>query len=192
MVIHLLNLKRQILEYCQPATREKAVSHHNLAFCGRNLYSIIYHILHSYQPQTWSLEDPATYRLSWRLFMSSPLFRRLCRLFQIIHSFFISKYVSINQTIIIFFSIGVIFVISLIILRLLTSLLLFLFDGSISSYKTLNMILGFTLGIFKGALSLVLFTGIFENYISLRLYEILFQQSKILVLLEPIKDYIFS
>ena len=107
-------------------------------------------------------------------------------------SFFISKYVSINPTIIIFFSIGVIFVISLVILRLLTSLLLFLFDGSISSYKTLNIILGFMLGIFKGVLSLVLFTGIFENYISLRLYEILFQQSKILVLLEPIKDYIFS
>ena len=107
-------------------------------------------------------------------------------------SFFISKYVSINPTIIIFFSISIIFVISLMILRLLTSLLLFLFDGSISSYKTLNMILGFMLGIFKGALSLALFTGIFENYISFRLYEILFQQSKILVLLEPIKDYIFS
>jgi len=107
-------------------------------------------------------------------------------------SFFISQYVSINPTIIIFFSIGVIFVISLVILRLLTSLLLFLFDGSISSYKTLNMVLGFMLGIFKGALSLVLFTGIFEKFISLRLYEILFQQSKILVLLEPIKDYIFS
>ena len=107
-------------------------------------------------------------------------------------SFFISKYVSINPTIIIFFSIGVIFVISLVILRLLTSLLLFLFDGSISSYKTLNIILGFMLGIFKGVLSLVLFTGIFEKYISLRLYEILFEQSKILVLLEPIKDYIFS
>lgn len=107
-------------------------------------------------------------------------------------SFFISKYVSINPTMIIFFSIGVIFVISLMILRLLTSLLLFLFDGSISSYKTLNMILGFVLGIFKGALSLVLFSSIFENYISFRLYEILFQQSKILVLLQPIKDYIFS
>ena len=107
-------------------------------------------------------------------------------------SFFISKYVSINPTIIIFFSIGVIFVISLVILRLLTSLLLFLFDGSISSYKTLNMVLGFMLGIFKGALSLVLFTAIFEKFVSLRLYEILFQQSKILVLLEPIKDYIFS
>jgi uncharacterized membrane protein required for colicin V production len=107
-------------------------------------------------------------------------------------SFLISKYVSINSKIIIFFSIGIIFVISLIILRLLTSLLLFLFDGSISSYKTLNMILGFMLGIFKGALSLVLFTGIFEKFISLRLYEILFEQSKILVLLEPIKDYIFS
>ena len=107
-------------------------------------------------------------------------------------SFFISKYVSINPTFIIFFSIGVIFVISLIILRLLTSLLLFLFDGSISSYKTLNMFLGFMLGILKGAFSLVLFTGIFEKFISLRLYEILFEQSTILVLLEPIKDYIFS
>ena len=107
-------------------------------------------------------------------------------------SFFISKYVSINPTIITSFCIGIIFVMSLIMLRLLTSLLLFLFDGSISSYKTLNTILGFILGIFKGILSLVLFAGIFEKFISVRLYEILFEQSKILVLLEPIKDYIFS
>ena len=107
-------------------------------------------------------------------------------------SLFISKYVSINTSIIIFFSIGIIFAISLVILRLLTSLLLFLFDGSISSYKILNNVLGFMLGIFKGAISLVLFTGLFEKYISVRLYEILFEQSKILVLLEPIKDYIFN
>ena len=107
-------------------------------------------------------------------------------------SFFISKYVSISPTIIIFFSIGLIFTISLIVLRLLTSLLLFLFDGSISSYKTLNMILGFILGAFKGIITLVLFSGIFEKFISIRLYEILFQQSKILVFLEPFKDYIFS
>ena len=107
-------------------------------------------------------------------------------------SLFISKYVSINTTIIIFFSIGIIFAISLVILRLLTSLLLFLFDGGISSYRILNNVLGFMLGIFKGAISLVLFTGLFEKYISVRLYEILFEQSKILVLLEPIKDYIFN
>jgi len=107
-------------------------------------------------------------------------------------SLFISKYVSINTTIIIFFSIGIIFAISLVILRLLTSLLLFLFDGSISSYKILNNVLGFMLGIFKGAISLVLFTGLFEKYISVRLYEILLEQSQILVLLEPIKDYIFN
>jgi uncharacterized membrane protein required for colicin V production len=106
-------------------------------------------------------------------------------------SFFISKYVAINSKIIIFLSIGIIFVISLIILRLLTSLLLFLLDGSISSFKTLNIILGFILGIFKGVLSLALFAGIFEKFISVRLYEILFEQSKILVLMEPIKDYIF-
>ena len=107
-------------------------------------------------------------------------------------SFLLSKYVSFNPTIIIFFSIGIIFAISLIILRLLTSMFLFLFDGSISSLNTLNKILGFILGIFKGTLSLILFTGIFEKFISVRLYEILFEQSKILVLLEPIKDYIFS
>ena len=107
-------------------------------------------------------------------------------------SFFLSNYVSFNPTIIIFFSIAIIFAISLIILRLLTSMLLFLFDGSLSSLNTLNKILGFILGIFKGTLSLILFTGIFEKFISVRLYEILFEQSKILVLLEPIKDYIFS
>ena len=107
-------------------------------------------------------------------------------------SFFLSKYVSFNPTIIIFFSIAIIFAISLVILRLLTSMFLFLFDGSFSSLNTLNKILGFILGIFKGTLSLILFTGIFEKFISVRLYEILFEQSKILVLLEPIKDYIFS
>ena len=113
-------------------------------------------------------------------------------LFYVDLSFVISKYISMNGTIIIFFSIALIFLLSLIILRFITSLLLFLFDGSISSYKIPNMILGFLLGSIKGILSLVLFSGIFERFISLRLYEILFEQSKILVLLEPLKDYIFS
>ena len=113
-------------------------------------------------------------------------------LFYVDLSFVISKYISMNGTIIIFFSITLIFLLSLIILRLITSLLLFLFDGSISSYKIHNMILGFFLGGIKGILSLVLFSGIFERFISLRLYEILFEQSKILVLLQPLKDYIFS
>ena len=107
-------------------------------------------------------------------------------------SLFISKYISINSTVIIFSSILIIFLFTLIILLLITSLLLFLFDGSISSYKIPNMILGFMLGAFKGVLALVLFSGIFEKFISIRLYEILFQQSKILVFLEPFKDYIFS
>ena len=113
-------------------------------------------------------------------------------LFYVDLSFFISKYISMNGAIIIFFSIALIFLLSLIILRFITSLLLFLFDGSISSYKIPNMILGFLLGGIKGILTLVLFSGIFERFISLRLYEILFEQSKILVLLEPLKDYIFS
>ena len=113
-------------------------------------------------------------------------------LFYVDLSFFISKYISASETIIIFFSITLIFIFSLLILRLFTSFLLFLFDGSISSYKILNNVLGFLLGGVKGILSLVLFSGIFEKYISVKLYEILFEQSKILVLLEPLKDYIFN
>lgn len=113
-------------------------------------------------------------------------------LFYVDLSFLISKYISASETIIIFFSITIIFIFSLLILRLFTSFLLFLFDGSISSYKVLNNALGFLLGGVKGILSLVLFTGIFEKYISVKLYEILFEQSKILVLLEPLKDYIFN
>lgn len=113
-------------------------------------------------------------------------------LFYVDLSFFISKYISASETIIIFFSITLIFIFSLLILRLFTSFLLFLFDGSISSYKVLNNVLGFLLGGVKGILSLVLFSGIFEKYISVKLYEILFEQSKILVLLEPLKDYIFN
>ena len=113
-------------------------------------------------------------------------------LFYVDLSFLISKYISASETIIIFFSITLIFIFSLLILRLFTSFLLFLFDGSISSYKVLNNVLGFLLGGVKGILSLVLFTGIFEKYISVKLYEILFEQSKILVLLEPLKDYIFN
>ena len=107
-------------------------------------------------------------------------------------SFFISKYISVNETVIIFFSIASIFIFSLLVLRLFTSFLLFLFDGSISSYKILNTIFGFFIGGMKGILCLVLFSGIFEKYISIRLYEILFEQSKILVLLEPLKGYIFG
>ena len=113
-------------------------------------------------------------------------------LFYVDLSFLISKYISASETIIIFFSITLIFIFSLLILRLFTSFLLFLFDGSISSYKVLNNVLGFLLGGVKGILSLVLFSGIFEKYISVKLYEILFEQSKILVLLEPLKDYIFN
>mgnify|MGYP001353500638 CR=1 FL=1 len=107
-------------------------------------------------------------------------------------SFFISQYLSINNTIIIIFSIITIFIMSIIVLRLLTSLLLFLLDGSISTYTNINKVLGFIVGGVKGVISLILFSGLFEKYISENVYIILYNQSKILVLLEPFKDYIFK
>jgi uncharacterized membrane protein required for colicin V production len=116
----------------------------------------------------------------------------LALLFYVDLSFLISQYISINATIIIIFSITIIFLMSIIALRLLTSLLLFLLDGGISTYKNLNMVLGFILGGIKGIIALILFAGIFEKYISDNVYQILYDQSKILVLLEPFKDYIFK
>ena len=116
----------------------------------------------------------------------------LALLFYVDLSFFISQYLSINTTIIIFFSIVIIFLMSVVALRLLTSLLLFLLDGSISAYKNLNMVLGFIIGGAKGIIALILFAGIFEKYISSNVYQILYEQSNILVLLEHFKDFIFK
>ena len=116
----------------------------------------------------------------------------LALLFYVDLSFLVSQYISLNATIIIIFSITIIFLMSIIALRLLTSLLLFLLDGGISAYKNLNMVLGFILGGIKGITALILFAGIFEKYISGNVYQILYDQSKILVLLEPFKDYIFK
>ncbi len=113
-------------------------------------------------------------------------------LFYVELSYIISKYVSINGTFIVIFSILLLFIVTIILLRLTTSFLLFLFDNSFSTFKPLNSTLGFILGAIKGMLSLTLFAGIFENYISLKVYEILYAQSKILVFLEPFKDYIFK
>lgn len=116
----------------------------------------------------------------------------LALLFYVDLSFYISQYISVSATIIIIFSLVIIFLMSIIAMRLLTSLLLFLLDGSISSYKNINIILGFIIGSVKGIITLTLFAGIFEKYISVNVYQILYGQSKILVLLEPFKDYIFK
>ena len=113
-------------------------------------------------------------------------------LFYVELSYIISKYISINGTVIITFSILLIFIATIIILRLITSFLLFLFDNSFSTFKPLNSTLGFILGAFKGIISLTLFAGIFEKYISSKIYGVLYAQSKILVFLEPFKDYIFK
>ena len=116
----------------------------------------------------------------------------LALLFYVDLSFYISQYISVSASIIIIFSLVIIFLMSILAMRLLTSLLLFLLDGSISSYKNINMILGFIIGSIKGIITLTLFAGIFEKYISVNVYQILYGQSKILVLLEPFKDYIFK
>ena len=91
-------------------------------------------------------------------------------LFYVELSYIISKYVSINGTVIVIFSILLLFIVTIILLRLTTSFLLFLFDNSFSTFKPLNSTLGFILGAIKGILSLTLFAGIFENYISLKVY----------------------
>ena len=83
----------------------------------------------------------------------------------------------------------IIFFLSIMISRFITSLLLFLFRGS-NSFVLLDKVAGFIFGALKTALLLTIFIWFFDAFISSKIYSLLYNESQILVLLEPFKDYI--
>jgi len=83
----------------------------------------------------------------------------------------------------------IIFFLSIMISRFITSLLLFLFRGS-NSFVLLDKVAGFIFGGLKTALLLTIFIWFFDAFISSKIYSLLYNESQILVLLEPFKDYI--
>ena len=83
----------------------------------------------------------------------------------------------------------IIFFFSIMISRFITSLLLFLFRGS-NSFVLLDKVAGFIFGGLKTVVLLTIFIWFFDAFISNKIYSLLYNESQILVLLEPFKDYI--
>ena len=102
---------------------------------------------------------------------------------------FLSSFLDIDTRWIFLLSAGFIFIISIMISRFLTSILLFLFDGSLS-FVAIDKFLGFLFGGLKTIILLTIFIWFFDTFISNKIYDILYSESQILVLLEPFKDYI--
>ena len=88
-----------------------------------------------------------------------------------------------------FIAAAIIFIIIILIVRFITSVLLFLFQDS-PIFSLGNQLFGFVFGILKGGLLLVVFLWFFDSYISNTLYDIIQTESKIISFINPMKDCI--
>ena len=110
-------------------------------------------------------------------------------IFYIDLTIFLSSFLTIGTGWTLLISGLIIFFFSIIISRFITSLLLFLFSGS-TSFTLIDRFFGFLFGGLKTILLLTIFVWFFDAFISSKIYSILYSESQILVLLEPMKDYI--
>jgi len=99
------------------------------------------------------------------------------------------SFININMELTQFFSAIIIFIITIMGIRFITSVLSFLYENS-NIFSVANQLFGFLFGILKGILLLVVFLWFFDNYISNNIYTMLIEESKIISLLNPMKDCI--
>ena len=99
------------------------------------------------------------------------------------------SFININMELTQFFSAIIIFIITIMGIRFITSVLSFLYENS-NIFSVANQLFGFLFGILKGILLLVVFLWFFDNYISNTIYAMLTEESKIISLLNPMKDCI--
>ncbi|MGY8808325.1 MAG: CvpA family protein [Fidelibacterota bacterium] len=102
---------------------------------------------------------------------------------------FLSSFLTIGTGWTLLISGVIIFFFSIIISRFITSVLLFLFRGS-NSFTPIDRVFGFLFGGLKTILLLTIFIWFFDIFVSSKIYDVLYSESQILVLLEPMKDYI--
>jgi uncharacterized membrane protein required for colicin V production len=102
---------------------------------------------------------------------------------------FLSSFLTIGTGWTLLISGVIIFFFSIIISRFITSVLLFLFRGS-NSFTLIDRVFGFLFGGLKTILLLTIFIWFFDTFVSSKIYDVLYSESQILVLLEPMKDYI--
>ena len=101
----------------------------------------------------------------------------------------INSFINKNMARTHFFSAIIIFIITIVGVRFITSVLSFLSENS-NIFSVANQLFGFLFGILKGILLLVVFLWFFDNYISNNIYTMLIEESKIISLLNPMKDCI--
>ena len=99
------------------------------------------------------------------------------------------SFININMELTQFCSAIIIFIITIVGVRFITSVLSFLSENS-NIFSVANQLFGFLFGILKGILLLVVFLWFFDNYISNNIYTMLIEESKIISLLNPMKDCI--
>ena len=99
------------------------------------------------------------------------------------------SFININMELTQFFSAIIIFIITIVGVRFITTVLSFLYENS-NIFSVANQLFGFLFGILKGILLLVVFLWFFDNYISNNIYTMLIEESKIISLLNPMKDCI--
>jgi membrane protein required for colicin V production len=99
------------------------------------------------------------------------------------------SFISISTGVAQFISAAIIFIITIIGIRFITSVLSFFYEDS-NIFSVANQLFGFLFGILKGILLLVIFLWFFDSYISNNLYTMLTEESKIISLLNPMKDCI--
>lgn len=102
---------------------------------------------------------------------------------------FLSSFLTIGTGWTLLISGVIIFFFSIIISRFITSVLLFLFRGS-NSFTLIDRVFGFLFGGLKTILLLTIFIWFFDIFVSSKIYDVLYNESQILVLLEPMKYYI--
>ena len=102
---------------------------------------------------------------------------------------FLSSFLTIGTGWTLLISGVIIFFFSIIISRFITSVLLFLFRGS-NSFTLIDRVFGFLFGGLKTILLLTIFIWFFDTFVSSKIYDVLYNESQILVLLEPMKYYI--
>ena len=99
------------------------------------------------------------------------------------------SFININMELTQVFSAIIIFIITIMGIRFITSVLSFLYENS-NIFSVANQLFGFLFGILKGILLLVVFLWFFDNYISNTIYTMLTEESKIISLLNPMNDCI--
>ena len=102
---------------------------------------------------------------------------------------FLSMEFRLSGGVVIIIAMSAIFMVSLLVLRFITRVILFLTEGS-NQIQYIDKWLGLFFGVIRGTVLVIISAWFFDTLISSKLYSILQSESQLLVYLEPYINYI--